>query len=498
MAPWQNWVPDPIYGALVYVPNSPGGALDPIPDGVAGANACPQCADLVSGSPLVTATTDATGYFKLDNVPCGADVPVVIQLGKWRREVVIPNVACCANTRLTDEQRHLPRNKSEGNIPRVAMMSGKVDVFECVLRKIGIDDAEFTNPSGTGRVAVYKNNGARINSSTPAASALFGSATELAKYDMTVLACEGAQNATFQSDTASQQRLVDYANAGGRIFATHFSYVWLTNTNNTGPAPFNQTAAWQPNQATNDNTFSAFVDTTLQGDPLTQTRRLAFSDWLQNVGATATAGRVPVNVVRRDFNAVNQRAQSWVYFDQGADSANPWTAPLHYTFDTPVTFPPDPAPAQECGRVLYSDFHVSNANVASNTNFPAECNTSALTPQEKALEFMLFDLASCVGTPPSTCTALTCDQQGFHCGPQGDGCGGTIDCGSCPTGQTCGGGGPATCGQSQCVPLTCQDANANCGVIGNGCGGTLSCGTCTPPLTCGGAGTPNQCGLILQ
>src|SRR5258708_27728411 len=60
-----NWVPDPVYGALVYIPNSTNGTLDPIPDGVAGTNACPQCADLVSGGPLIVATTDATGYFKL-------------------------------------------------------------------------------------------------------------------------------------------------------------------------------------------------------------------------------------------------------------------------------------------------------------------------------------------------------------------------------------------------------------------------------------------------
>lgn len=29
-----------------------------------------------------------------------------------------------------------------------------------------------------------------------------------------------------------------------------------------------------------------------------------------------------------------------------------------------------------------------------------------------------------------------------------------------------------------CIPLTCGDLNASCGAIGDGCGGTLSCGTC--------------------
>ena len=38
-------------------------------------------------------------------------------------------------------------------------------------------------------------------------------------------------------------------------------------------------------------------------------------------------------------------------------------------------------------------------NVASEelvSTFPAECNDLPMTPQEKVLEFMLFDLSSCV------------------------------------------------------------------------------------------------------
>jgi hypothetical protein len=534
--PMNNaWIPDPVYGALVYVANSPNGALDPLPDGVAGGNACPQCADLVSGSPLVVATTDATGYFKLDNVPCGVTVPVVFQLGKWRREIFLPNVACCANTRLTDDQRHLPRNHTEGNIPLTAISTGHVDDIECVLRKIGIDDGlqgansidEFTNPSGTGRVVFYQNNGGRIDANTPAASTLYTDANELAKHDVTIMSCEGGENQTEQADTASQQRFVDYSNAGGRVFATHFSYVWLTNngmttnactrtsqcaagftcdtannvcvnTGNTAPDPFDKTAAWQVNQNSNDSTFTAFVDQTLQGDQLTQTRRIAFASWLVNIGASLTNGRVPVNVVRQDFNSVNQRAQQWVFFDKTQDAANPWTAPLHYTFDMPVTFPPAAPPPKLCGRVLFSDFHVEDARISTTTNFPNGsgtnyCKKLALTPQEQTLEFMLFDLASCVGSPVNTCMAAMC--QPGQCGDNGDGCGGVIHCGGCPMGQTCGGGGPGMCGNTTtCMPLGC--GTATCGAVGDGCGNVIQCGTCTPPLSCGGGGVANQCGGV--
>jgi hypothetical protein len=47
-----------------------------------------------------------------------------------------------------------------------------------------------------------------------------------------------------------------------------------------------------------------------------------------------------------------------------------------------------------------------------------------------------------------------------------------------------------------CTPTTCAAQGANCDSIPDGCGGTLDCGTCTLPETCGGAGIPNRCGVI--
>ncbi len=35
-----------------------------------------------------------------------------------------------------------------------------------------------------------------------------------------------------------------------------------------------------------------------------------------------------------------------------------------------------------------------------------------------------------------------------------------------------------------CAPLTCADVGSSCGIPGDGCGGTLSCGTCGTGLTC--------------
>src|SRR5262245_7349702 len=57
------------------------------------------------------------------------------------------------------------------------------------------------------------------------------------------------------------------------------------------------------------------------------------------------------------------------------------------------------------------------------------------------------------------------------CGTIADGCGGTLNCGSCS--------GGAVCSNNQCV-TACQTAQCgtSCGTIDDGCGGTRDCGGC--------------------
>jgi hypothetical protein len=82
----------------------------------------------------------------------------------------------------------------------------------------------------------------------------------------------------------------------------------------------------------------------------------------------------------------------------------------YFSFDTPVGSPVE----QMCGRVVYSDLHVGAASLdygiqaGGNTTggiVPTGCTKMPLSPQEKALEYMLFDLAACwtpPDVPPST------------------------------------------------------------------------------------------------
>lgn len=502
VATWGK--PDPIYGATVYIPNGAAGAptwgVTAFPPGVT----CETCSGVTTGSPLVIATTGVDGTFAIANAPCGTNIPLVIQLDRWRRQIVIPSVACGATTTLTNAQTHLPRTRTgepgdvRSDIPLIAVSTGQADPLHCVLRKIGLADSEFTNPSGAGRVHLYQDNGASIDPSTPAASTLFGSASELAKYDMSLFECVGERD---PKQAADQQRVMSYANAGGRVFATHFSYVWLTNSDgtagsNTAPKPWSQTASWLVDQGQADS-LTATVDQTLQGDAATQARRIAFAKWLQVAGASTTVGQIQIEQARHDFDAVSGSAAT-----EFGTPVQRWLSagfPLHFTFDTPIAYAPTPRPTKECGRVLYSDFHVADNSVQGD-QFPSECTTGPLTPQEKTLEFMLFDLASCIGPPASACQPLTCEDQHLTCGSAGDGCddGVVLNCGSCLNGQYCGGGdNDGDCGYGSCVRLTCDTANANCGTIGNGCGGIVDCGTCPAGETCGSNGKPNVCGIVL-
>ena len=467
---------DPLPNALVYVPNAPVQAFAP---GVS----CDNCNATASGSPLVSTVSAVDGTFTLQNVPVGTNIPLVIQIGRWRHQGKVPSVAACVNTVVGAALTRFPRNQGEGDIPLMAFSTGAVDALECVIRKIGVDDAEFTAPGGGGRINLYEGlddttvaNGAAggaVCPSSPTEDQLWGTQAALNQYDMVLFPCQSNQTTR---TSAEQTRLINYANAGGRVFATHFSYVWLYND-----APFSGTALWDVEQHPSPSNQTGYVDQSFPKGKL-------LAQWLMVVGASTTLGEIPLQVLRHDNNGPVAPSQSWMTIN---DPVFPG-ANVHYTFNTPIGV----APAQQCGRVLFDDFHVENVGDSEGMTFPSECLAGPMTAQEKLLEFMLFDLSSCiVPDNPPMCVPQTCAQAGVGCGKTGDGCGGTIDCGNCPSGQTCGGGGkPNQCGGPSCTPETCAAQHIQCGPAGDGCGNRIDCGACPMGQTCGGGGSPGVCG----
>jgi len=115
----------PLYNAVVYIPSRD---LDPIAEGVS----CGKCDGNASGGPVAAALTDSSGNFTLTDTPVGENIPLVIQIGKWRRLTKIPKVTACAETAITDREiTRLPRNQSEGHLPQMAVTTGHSDAVEC-------------------------------------------------------------------------------------------------------------------------------------------------------------------------------------------------------------------------------------------------------------------------------------------------------------------------------------------------------------------------------
>ncbi|HXU64331.1 MAG TPA: carboxypeptidase-like regulatory domain-containing protein [Polyangia bacterium] len=374
----------PLYNVSVYVPNQP---LAPISEGLS----CDQCNGRASGQPIASALTDAAGHFTIDNPPVGKNIPLVIQIGKWRRQVVIPEIARCTDTKITDvELERLPRNQSEGHLPLIALTTGHSDALECLLRKIGISDSEFTSDGGGGRVHLYYGGGDLSNPSgsgagvsalasgakLAGASALWGSRSKLASYDIMMLSCEGSQYGSVKDPYLANVQW--FADNGGRIFDDHLHFYWIQH----GLPPWPATADWvgvQPDLGD----ITGQVDTSFA-------KGQSLADWLVNVGASTTKGQLPIVMAQHSVTAdVAPVSQQWIYTPSPAQSVQ------YLTFNTPAAAPA----AGQCGRVVFTDIHVSAASGDSShpeTPFPGGCTSTALSPQEKALEFMFFDLSSCV------------------------------------------------------------------------------------------------------
>jgi len=489
----------PLYNMNVYVPNT---AVSPFVDGAS----CDKCADALSGSPIAQTVTGVDGKFKLTGIPApkSGTIPLVIQSGKWRRQVTVP-VTACRDTAIVDKNlTRLPRNKSEGNIPKIALTTGSADPLECLLKKIGIDVAEFTNPTGTGRVNLFRGatGASAYGSMSPssgttyqtAQTALWNSLDNFRKYDVVLMACEGSQYMTTKPTTA-RQAMLDYTALGGRVFMTHFHNGWLQN--GIAPWPSIATVVNKPDLVT---PITAKVNMTFpKGD--------ALATWLVNVGGSTVKGDLAIRAGQHTIDATNATyATNWINATAVRDVSGATVNSVQYfTFNTPA----GAAPTSQCGRVVFSDIHASSGDSVS--SFPNGCTTTNLTPQELALEFMLFDLTSrvCddkVPPPPPTCVPKTCASLGISCGPAADGCGALLNCGTCVAPDTCGGGGVAgKCGRPLCTKKTCAEMGVTCGPSGDGCGGTQDCGACPEtgpcvPMTCGGRCGPqgDGCGGLLS
>jgi hypothetical protein len=365
----------PLANAIVYIPNGPVGPM------MSGAS-CSRCDEGLSGNPILQTTTDLTGSFTLHDVPSGPNIPLVVQVGKWRRQVLLPQVASCSSNKVDPDLTRLPRNQGEGDIPKIALTTGGADALECLMRKIGIDDSEFTPETGTGRVNLYNgvdgvdhyiptlNNGATF---TPAPT-FWGQLSNLQNYDILVLACEGAQVQT-NKPPAALQAMLDYLNMGGRVYASHWHNYWVEY----GPDPMPYVAVFNIRDDPPDP-ITALIDTSTAGGA-------SLAAWLVGVGGSAENGQLTLSQAKDTIQVINPMlAQQWITIPS-------YQSVQFMSFNTPI----GADEKDQCGRMVLTDIHVASDPLTDPFQaFPTECQSTSLSPQEKALIYMLFDLSSCL------------------------------------------------------------------------------------------------------
>ncbi len=349
----------PLAGVTVYVPNA-----NPTPI-VSGTTACdPSCTAQLSGVPLVTTRSDAHGKFVLENVPVGSNIPLVLQIGKWRRQLTMPNVSPCVDTALPPTLTRLPAKRSEGDIPKIAVTTGGCDPIACLLPKLGLAASEFAVTSAaSARITLYAGDGGSGPSGIGPASNLWSNSTELAKFDIALFGSECAEH---PETKATPLALRDWVNAGGKLLATHHQAVWFRDL----IPEWKSTAAW----GSASSTAPAIVDVSFP-----QGKRLG--DWLDGQGLTSSA--LALTGVDPGVGAVSLPTLGWVRPTSGnATHVVSFGAPVGTKWDA------------QCGRVAYAGMDVGNPADVVDATFPTGCSAT-LTPQERVLAFLFFQLTAC-------------------------------------------------------------------------------------------------------
>ena len=536
----------PVPNALVYIPADPNVALPSIVQGVTVGNAasCGRCEDekLVADgqSVLAAAVTDYKGTFTLEGrVPVGTTFKLVVKVGKWRRVVQVPNnvSAACATRALLADYTRLPASSTDGltgtHLPRIAVSTGSVDEMECVFRNIGVAESEFTLPTASGRVHMYRSNGAQMagavcsgtyrnnngntvqctsNSNAGCVtrqsgcsfsnndSLLYGNQTTINGYDLVVWDCEGGEEQHNDHDA----KIETYVNNGGRMFASHFSYSWIE-----GNGTLDQSADWGVAGTYDEGTgFVSLPTGNTARTGANGVKSLLFRDWLDYQGALSgsTAGALstpPLATPQFSISEPRDRAgpnvgpstDEWVYRNARLCSNN-------------------------ANRVCTSN---SDCNVCSNNSsracsqnsdcqsggscgFGGSCGNTN-NPRVQQLSF---------NTPYNAGDDAICGRvaySGFHVTATDNNDSGDFFPGVCSNGvltaqekvlvfmlfdlATCvSSGDPPT--PPSCTPKTaanvCPGENDACGYVSDGCGGVVNCGGCSAGSYCdGNSCRPQQC-----
>ncbi len=373
----------PIYNAIVYVPNAKVESFTP---GVQ----CDRCGKEPSGQPIVTALTDAAGRFTLQHTPSGTDIPLVVQLGKWRRQIRVPSVVACAETNVDRSLTRFPKDRTEGDMPSIAISTGYAcghEAVSCLLPKLGIASTEYgagSNKIPPRAVSFFAGavNGFVVGPApfgAPSADLLWFSVGVLKNYDAVILSCRCGW-----VREGNGVPLTAYLNAGGRLLTMHDEASWYADS----PDPILRAmTAWGINSDRVAETRTYDIDRSFP-------KGKALADWMLAVS------KLPAYAMQFSTLEYGRIHVAQAPFENGTTSYDQkhglsWFEETQHFGALSMRAPIGSTPAQQCGRAIQMEPHVNDLNDLVTTSFPAGCKKD-MSEGELAVAFFLFEMSSCI------------------------------------------------------------------------------------------------------
>ncbi len=347
---------DPLPNIFVYA----AAQVNPFPPG----NYCNQCNKPLDAWYAHTQTA-ADGSFTLDlsAVPSGADIDFVVNVGRFRKTTKLP-VKCGPNAAPASATT-LPGRSADGDLPKIAVSTGNSDHLDQILDALGITEYDCYE----GRAST---------SSAPTCNPVDTVANLLSKtssrtiddYHLLFVSCAPNAYKTFGSPAIASNTNA-FVTAGGRLFATDMSYDYVAQA-------FPQAITWagpggspQPVDGANvgvGGTYTGNIDDA------------QLAAWLNKLGATS-GNSVPLQGFLNPWSVQASLPSTSTLIVDGTVSYGGASG------DVPLTSEFD---VSSCGRVIYSSYHTAGGTVMP----------SSLLPQERILEYLMFEVATCVMPTP--------------------------------------------------------------------------------------------------
>ena len=378
---------DPIANAFAYVPASTG----QFPAGVA----CDLCGMPIDGE-AAQAITDPDGHFSIDisALPASSQLPFTVNKGRFRRQTMIPIQACQENS-IGAPHTVLPGKAGPGDdIPKIAIATGVQDALDEVLTAMGLDETVgydcFENRAkpGTMPVSPCEKRLAAQGSSAPQLTDLLKNESMLEQYNMVFISCAYGKYATLSAaDQATiTANLQTWTQKGGRLFATDRSYDYIAQA-------FPSAVGFMNGDGTVD---AANVGVGSVQMPATYTGKVndpTLLAWLVAVSAMQNGQTtLPLTGYLTQWSVVQSVPMSTVDVVDATDAqVKSGTTTSTGLYPQTVQFDITPPGGNEaCGRAIFSSYHTLGAMQM--------VDATSLTPQERILEYLMFEAGACVGT----------------------------------------------------------------------------------------------------